>query len=839
MALVSKSISNLIGGVSQQPDSIRFDNQCQEQDNAYPSVLEGLVKRPPTEHVANINASPSGNASDYFVHTINRDASSQYLATMHATTSASSLKVNKLDGTAITITEATTNALDYLKINAASTLTADTALRAITIADYTFIVNRTKVVAMDTATTSARNPEALFFVKQGDYGTTYTATIVKGGTTYSTTVETGDGSSADHREDIATDMIAAALATGANSSSDFSATSLTVTTATGGGIHQVPDSTLTRDGSVIHIIGTNTTAMTVNATDGLGDTAFSVFKDSTQRLTDLPTNAKHDFILKIIGEATDTRDDYYVKFVADNGSFGAGVWEETNAPEITYKFDATTMPHVLIRKSASEYLFGACVHDGTSGGAHHSYLPLWGERNVGDITSNPDPTFVTKTINDIFLFKNRLGLLADENVILSETSEFFNFFKTTVTDLLDTAPIDVASTHSTVSVLTSAIPFHKQLVLFSEQTQFILGSGGALTPRTVSMTKTTSYESVSHIRPVSLGHSIYFGFNRGGYTGVKQYYITNNTEDIFDSSDITAQIPQYITGDLRDMAGSSHEDVLFLLTNTNRNTLYVYKFFDQGQERLQSSWSTFTFNSGDEILGIEFIDTTLYMVVKRADGIFIDKLRMDSGLVDSNSTYRSLLDRRTDESVASRSYNSTTGDTTITLPYKAYTAMIVEMITKAGQRVPIKTQTNDSNQIVVSGDYSGTSYWIGQKYEMAYTFSDVVLKEPSEFGGNTAITEGRIQVRYLTVSYSDTGYFTVEVTPDYRDKSVHPFTGRILGSGNNLIGSVPLEDGDFRVPIYSKANQVKIEFKNDTPLPCSLVSAEFELDLNARSQRFR
>ena len=121
---------------------------------------------------------------------------------------------------------------------------------------------------------------------------------------------------------------------------------------------------------------------------------------------------------------------------------------------------------------------------------------------------------------------------------------------------------------------------------------------------------------------------------------------------------------------------------------------------------------------------------------------------------------------------------------------------------------------------------------------MVYTFSDLVMRESIRRGGQNAIAEGRVQVRYLTVSFSNTGFFKVEVTPDYRDISTHPFTGRILGDGGNIIGTVPLKDGKFRVPVYSKADQVKIECKNDTPLPCALVSAEFEVSLNARSTRY-
>jgi len=826
MALVSKSISNLIGGVSQQPDAVRFDNQCDAQDNAFPSVLDGLTKRQPTEHVANITGDSSPldltkDAEDFFVHTINRSASSRYLAILEADTTSSNLKVVDTDGTAITVTEATTDAFDYLQIHADSSLTADTAIRAITIADYTFVVNRTKVVEMAADVVTARNPEALVFVRQGAYGTNYSWTVEQDSVTTTDNYTTSD-------------------TTASTVSTKYIATKL-ITTPTG-------CNTVTQSGSVLWIQSSDTTDFTIDGSDGIGDTGLAVIKDEVQRLTDLPTVAPHGFIVKVVGEATDTRDDYYVKFEAEDETFGKGVWKESTPTGITYKFDATTMPHVLIRKSATEFLFAACDATDTIGpdaAANALLLPDWGERNCGDAESNSDPTFVTKTINDIFLFKNRLGILADENVILSESAEFFNFWRTTVTAVLATDAIDIASTHSTVSILTAAIPFHKQLVLFSDQTQFLLGSAGALSPNTVTMTKTTNYSSTSHIRPVTTGHSIYLGFNRGGYTGIRQYFLSGDAESIFDAEDISGQVPQYIEGDLRDMAGSSHEDILFALTNDNRNMLYAYKYFDRGTERLQSSWSRFVFADDDAILGIEFIDTSLYMVVKRTDGFFLDKLEMASGLTDTGSTYRTLLDKRCDQSTATPVYDIATDETTITLPYKAYTASPIEMITKSGRRVTIKTQTNASPTIVVDGDFSATAadttnrtYFVGQKYEMVYTFSDVVMREPSDFGGQNTIAEGRVQVRYLTLSYASTGYFSVEVTPDYRDKSTHPFTGRILGAGNNLIGSIPLDDGNFKVPVYSKADQVTIECKNDTPLPCAISSVEFELSLNARAKRY-
>ena len=90
------------------------------------------------------------------------------------------------------------------------------------------------------------------------------------------------------------------------------------------------------------------------------------------------------------------------------------------------------------------------------GKVNNSTLPKWGERTVGDIVSSPDPSFIGRKINNVFFFRNRLGFLADDNVILSNVSEFFNFFPDTVLTVVDSHPIDVAASHTKVAILKHA-----------------------------------------------------------------------------------------------------------------------------------------------------------------------------------------------------------------------------------------------------------------------------------------------------------------------------------------------------------------------------------------------
>ena len=89
------------------------------------------------------------------------------------------------------------------------------------------------------------------------------------------------------------------------------------------------------------------------------------------------------------------------------------------------------MPVLLIRTADGNFRLSQA--DGstyTISGTDYT-VPAWGDRLVGDLNSAPNPSFVDAKIRDIFFFNNRLGMISDENVILSRSSEFFEFFPCT------------------------------------------------------------------------------------------------------------------------------------------------------------------------------------------------------------------------------------------------------------------------------------------------------------------------------------------------------------------------------------------------------------------------
>ena len=165
MPLITRSIPNLIGGVSQQPEILRLENQATAQENGFSGVVEGLKKRPPLNHISKISTSSLSNA---FIHTINRDTSERYIVVI----SNGSLTVHTVDGVSKTVVSQS-NANNYL-----TSSNPRDDFKCLTVNDYTYILNKQKTVAMDSGTTSpAQIQQAVYTVVQGVNSTPYSITI--------------------------------------------------------------------------------------------------------------------------------------------------------------------------------------------------------------------------------------------------------------------------------------------------------------------------------------------------------------------------------------------------------------------------------------------------------------------------------------------------------------------------------------------------------------------------------------------------------------------------------------------------------------------------------------
>ncbi|WP_202981444.1 hypothetical protein, partial [Xylella fastidiosa] len=70
---------------------------------------------------------------------------------------------------------------------------------------------------------------------------------------------------------------------------------------------------------------------------------------------------------------------------------------------------------------------------------------------------------------------------------MSRTSKYYNFFPASVSNYSDDDPIDVAVSHNRVSTLKYAVPFSEELLLWSDQAQFVLTASDILSSRSVGL----------------------------------------------------------------------------------------------------------------------------------------------------------------------------------------------------------------------------------------------------------------------------------------------------------------------------------------------------------------
>ena len=896
MAVISKAIPTLLRGVSQAADLTKQPDHADIQDNANSSPVQGLIKRSGSQYITNISNSTLGNVH---VQTINRDVSERYIAVF----SNGDVKVYDLDGNEKTVHKP--DGVTYL-----TTTNPRDEIKTVTIADYTFVVNTSIAVEMDTAVSQGTSTSAIVFVNQVSANTDYTLTV--------------DGRTAVYdsgTSNLSTSRVANRLREGMTGNAADTTESGTA----------LSGFTINRNGPVLWVKKVDGSDFSIDVVDTQGNSQITLVKNSVQTFTDLPTTAPNNFVVEVKGDDTTNFDNYYVKFVTNNGlNFEEGQWEETLKAGITYQFNYDKIPHVLLRQADGSFRFARADGDSytaytgsgtysqsgsatvtvtsanhglstgdsitldfttgtavdgaftitvpdantftytaagsltTSGnvsfGVTNAYtLPKWKDRTVGDEDTAPNPTFVGTKINNVFFFRNRLGFLADDNVCMSRVSEFFNFYPETVTTIVDSDPIDIAASHTKVSILKHAVTMGEQLILFSDQTQFILESSiaEALTPKTANVTVATEFENNTAATPVGAGSSIYFLTKKGAFSGVREY-ITQEDINIKDAADTTVHVPRYIENGIFKMAISTNENVLVLLGTDNPNKLYVNRWLYGGNfEKVLNSWSTYTFNSAKTIRNIDFIDTDLYLVVEEANGTTLEKIPFEADYRETNAEFEYHLDHKVTETTTgvSKSYSSGTGLTTFTFPYRLNGTMNIigrylasnetsTYVNSIGETVALKpgeiiqtTHTSDgsTSTVTATGDYTNSKFIAGEKYEMHYRFSKQRLTTEESSRGE--LIGARLQLRYFYLKHEDTGYFKVEVTPDNRDTSTHIYNGTTLGTASSLVGSIYLGTGAFRFPVLSKADSVNIDVKNDTFLPTQLANAEYEAMFHMRSRR--
>lgn len=919
--LINQDIKNFVQGISQQPPTLRDPEQLDEQLNGYSSEAGGLQKRPPTMLVSSLARKLTKNTKP-LVHFIDRDSNEKYIVLF----TGNDIKVYDLQGNEKQVNFAEgTKPYIYTEKPRYN-------LKAITIADYTFICNTFQHTKMsDKVDDNSWDTQGLLVnIKNGQYGRTYKI-VINGETVAS--YETPDGSNKSHTKMINTDAIVEELATQAvdkhfvvtKGSSWLYLKKTEIVTETGETISTSPSttpsqqedrfnalkakymyqriaflefyvaSTVKRNVGIITITvpkkelleaadnksretdiqsynkvkaeiercqkdgwkvtqSTGTLDVVVSTGEKQGEVeaevytleyvekteaptnsvvkslinnavvydgynnqaAFGIIK-STQRFTNLPASAPNGFTVKITGEKGSNTDDYYVRYDAETQ-----VWRECVRPGLKNHIKNNTMPHVLVREADGTFTFKEAE---------------WEAREAGDEDSNPLPSFIDNTINDIFYHRNRLGFLSGENVILTRSADFFNFWMASAMEVQDTDPIDLAVSDNKIATLYHAVPFDAELILFSKDAQFALRSNNVLTPKDAYLTPPVTHFGCSlKATPVNAGRNIYFLAERSEFSTVREFFVAADNTDSKDAQDITSHVPSYLPNGTYKIAPSSVENILMFLTEGDEESMYVYKYLFIDSVRQQASWSRWSL--GGTIYGASFIEDSLYIVIERNDYLCLERVSFTFNTEDlPGEPYRVLLDCKQEVTVPEGGYNEIYDETTINV--KSFYNEIYEPTKKYAVVSDDGTfkEVDADGTVVLNGDYTGKKIICGLMYNFRIALSTIYVKTEGERGVQ-ALLEGRLQLRQLWFNYANSGYFKVKVEVFDKDTYEYTHTGRTLGTSDSILGKLMFSTGKFTVPIQSLNTNCKIIVESDAPAPLALIGAGWTGNYVRRTKQF-
>jgi len=874
MPLISSSIPNLINGVSQQPAALRLASQCEQMVNCMPSPVEGLKKRPSAQHLAKLFSGSAGTSRP-FTTIVDRDGTIKYLVLIQD----GAIKVFGLDGSTKTVS--TPDGTSYLDVAGEPSSTFRTA----SVADYMFIVNREKTAAMAATTSPTWGTKSMVFIKSAEYATTYSITVDATTVSYTTLPAGGKRLSASYSRSSNTvtvtatdhglatgDQVDMSFQSGAGTAGTFTitvtgASTFTYTDPVGGTtsgnctvVHEPNYSPSTveiaaalRDGLatalptgwtftngaghyVVRITKDDGTDYTLSSTDTKTGLASIAIKGSIDAISDLPITAEHGFIVKVIGAAATGADDYYVKFVANEGSgFGHGVWQETVGPGIPYLFDAATMPHVLIRNNDGTFTFQKFS---------------WSGRVAGDNITAKEPSFVGSRIQNVNLFRNRLVFLADENVITSAADAYDRFWPESVQTVVDSDPIDLSAGSRKINFLMSSLAFADVLLVFSRNGQFRLSGGNAvaaaLTPKTATITQVTAFEMGDVVDPVIVGRTMYFAVPKGEYSGLREFFLPDASGPVPTSEEVTSSVPRFLPTNLCNLVATAAEEAVYAVSKDQPGRIYTYKFLFQGDNKLQSAWGYWEAGSTKSIIGIDIVDTDLYLVVEYPDGVYLERVRTTAEAADAGSSVELLVDRKISETSCVTTILPGSGierQSVVKLPYIPAPSSTMVVVGRevadndlAHGHIVFPTVV-EGDELTVRGDLTNSKFYVGELYDMLYEFSTQYLKEQPPGGGMAVIAGPKLQLRTWTMLFDKSSSFSVKVTPRGRDTMTYPYTGFEVGDQEVALGELALRSSKFRVPVMAQNIDAKIEIVSSSPLPCRLQSAEWEGWYHTRAAR--
>lgn len=791
--MANHTINSLIQGISQQEASSRGTASAEDQVNCLNEVLDGVVSRMGSI----VRGLVALELDDPFVHMIRRSNDEKYLLVREG----EDLNIyNMVTGELASITGDLGDYADY-------TGSARKAHQAVTVGDTTFFLNRQVVPTMGATLSDARPNKAVAYFRAGGYSQTYTLTLKSGATTVTGSFTSHDNASAGDELYIQTTYLANQMLGILNSTM---IPALTTAGKTGFSVVLL--------GSTLVIYGGANT-FDISTSDGSGDTQLISFKNNVRTIANLPQRCVDGYQVSVSDNGAEESSKYYLKYVGEEAT---GRWVEVVAPATPTNIDPETMPQVITCTGLNTFTIGP---------------GSWGARLAGDgILTAKDPSFIGSPIHTIQFIGQRLSLSTEFENTISRSRNAFVFFPDTVQTDLATAPVDYDVSNGSSTSMSHAIVAGGRLQFWGDKQQTYLDSGqDPIREDTTEILPLANYEFDGETSPTPIGMgSLLFGTSIGSWGKVTEVYFNNGKPQ--GEIDISSHVPKLLRGNMRHLAPGEGTKKSLVLTDDEDGWLYLYQWYNQGNDRVQSAWSKWFFGAPYRILWAGVDGSTAWLLVRWPSGCTIEYLIMDRFGDEDLEQFPLRLDHRMSEAdaefdedhfVLELPYDVPEGDRRSGFRVVERTT-VAEDVSQRGRSREFTWLTDSS--ISIPSDNEDLEFYFGSIPLARRRFSDFWARDREE----QPIIHDRLHLKNISIGHVDTVEYSVVVTFQSEVREPQTYRARVLGDPSLLNNEVAVRSGSFKADIGEESENVSIELVNDTYFPCVWKSAKYVYDLTVR-----
>lgn len=516
---------------------------------------------------------------------------------------------------------------------------------------------------------------------------------------------------------------------------------------------------------------------TITADDG-GDGEFvRTTANTVKAVEDLTATHYPGKVVRV--QAQSNAESFYLKAVSDIGTAAVSsvTWVESGRYEraVTRALVYLYPVDGVIYAASSAALLTALIS-----GDH----PGFPGNQIGDADSNPDPYFLGRPISYLGVFQDRLLVGAGSTLSVSRTSDYLNFYRSTVVTIPASDPYSMRAEGPDDDTLRFSCIYNRDLVIFGDVRQYLIQGRIAMTPVSANMPVLSNHPDAADIPPVDAGGLLFYGSLAADRSAVSQMEPTLNV-DSPGAFPISSQLNRYLVGNLVEMVPATKPTTLLVRTDGARDTVYVFQYVDFQQGRKQDAWYSVKFDPTlGAVIGVSHKgSSTLVYFLREVNGVVwfaCDELHLTGGL--STKPYLDSLRPVSAVSTITSSVYNAAGEWRIA--YDDASGKFLKGGSVASQRT---TATDEGGA------------WVGCLFDAYVIPSNPVMKDDQ---GN-ANTNGTLTVTYLHVSLNDTvGLdFTIE-TPKGEDT----YTRTGLSAGDPLF-SAPISTRLEEIPVYEDAGE--------------------------------